>query len=264
MFTALYYKTRSALGFCVLSVCLHGAVLAWLTNNATDKAHISFQSASQPTTFEATFVRQAVCQTMADASEIPLEQSVAQPIIKSQQSDYESTLDLKKIEETNPPVQDPLLHAQIAPTEAKPDLLPSPPLKTETSESRETLAEAPHQPVAEPLPPESRPTVASVRPQTGRPGADTSQASADHAPTALKCPFPRYPRIALRKALEGIVLLEVTILEDGVPESVSVKKSSGHQFFDKEASRAVKSEWVFARISQATRTFDVTIRFELE
>lgn len=55
---------------------------------------------------------------------------------------------------------------------------------------------------------------------------------------------PLYPRIARENGWEGTVLVRVAVQPDGRPESVQVRKSSGHAILDDAAIEAVK-KWRF-------------------
>jgi len=57
-------------------------------------------------------------------------------------------------------------------------------------------------------------------------------------------PEPVYPRIARRRGQQGIVLLLVTVLENGLPGQVTLHKSSGHKLLDVSALKTVK-RWHF-------------------
>ncbi len=56
---------------------------------------------------------------------------------------------------------------------------------------------------------------------------------------------PVYPRIARESGWEGIVLVRVTVQPDGSPDSIKVRKSSGHPVLDNAAVDAVK-KWKFS------------------
>jgi protein TonB len=60
----------------------------------------------------------------------------------------------------------------------------------------------------------------------------------------LKNPPPKYPRIMLRRGIEGTVLVSAEVLDDGRCNHVKVKESSGHRLLDEAALSAVKS-WQF-------------------
>lgn len=69
-----------------------------------------------------------------------------------------------------------------------------------------------------------------------------SQASED--PSYRRMRPPRYPPAAMRRRLEGEVILLITVGIDGVPVDVQVQKSSRHRELDQEAIRAARS-WKF-------------------
>jgi len=82
----------------------------------------------------------------------------------------------------------------------------------------------------------------------------------------LRNPKPRYPSIAKRRGMQGIVLLYVEVSAQGRPTSVRVKKSSGFVLLDKAALKAVRA-WRFAPAKRAGRPVDagveIPIRFIL-
>jgi protein TonB len=58
-------------------------------------------------------------------------------------------------------------------------------------------------------------------------------------------PPPAYPREAMRRSLEGTVVLRVLVDVDGTPLSVEIKRSSGHSSLDEAAKRQVLKRWKF-------------------
>jgi periplasmic protein TonB len=56
---------------------------------------------------------------------------------------------------------------------------------------------------------------------------------------------PPYPAPALRRGLEGTVLLQVAIGADGVPTAAEVERSSGHRELDRAAREHVLAAWRF-------------------
>jgi protein TonB len=60
----------------------------------------------------------------------------------------------------------------------------------------------------------------------------------------LKNPPPKYPRIMLRRGIEGTVLVSAQVFDDGRCHHVKLKESSGHRLLDEAALSAVKS-WQF-------------------
>ncbi|MFC0678989.1 energy transducer TonB [Lysobacter korlensis] len=87
----------------------------------------------------------------------------------------------------------------------------------------------------------------------GVPPADAVQESggtgdlptAGAALRALTAPPPPYPRDALRKRLQGTVVLDVHVDIDGNPVEVAVATSSGHHALDRAAQRHVQRAWRF-------------------
>lgn len=55
---------------------------------------------------------------------------------------------------------------------------------------------------------------------------------------------PRYPPAALRRRLEGEVVLIITVDAQGNPTDIQVQKSSRYRELDQEAIRAARS-WKF-------------------
>lgn len=58
-------------------------------------------------------------------------------------------------------------------------------------------------------------------------------------------PDPEYPVMAIRFAMEGTVIIEYIINENGDIDQCKIVKSSGHEMLDKSALRTVKNEWKF-------------------
>ncbi|WP_300669916.1 energy transducer TonB [Desulfoluna sp.] len=85
----------------------------------------------------------------------------------------------------------------------------------------------------------------------------------DAQPTSVYAPEPRYPKAAIRRGYQGVVLLDILVNGEGTVEEVRVKKSSGHGALDKSAVKGVK-RWRFSA-SGVARSIWVTlpVRFEL-
>lgn len=83
----------------------------------------------------------------------------------------------------------------------------------------------------------------------------------------LNNPPPGYPRMLLRRRVEGTVLVRAEIQGDGRCSQVQVKESSGFQLFDKAALSAVR-DWRFVPARKGTQTVvawvDVPIAFTIE
>jgi protein TonB len=60
----------------------------------------------------------------------------------------------------------------------------------------------------------------------------------------LNNPQPEYPEIAINRAWEGKVILNIHVSAEGKPISANIFKSSGHKELDDSALKIVKS-WSF-------------------
>jgi protein TonB len=87
------------------------------------------------------------------------------------------------------------------------------------------------------------------------------------SPEYYRNPPPAYPRESREKKEEGVVRLLVKIREDGDPEEVVVKVSSGFGSLDKAAENAVK-RWRFKPATllgqKVSSRVEIPIRFKLE
>lgn len=84
----------------------------------------------------------------------------------------------------------------------------------------------------------------------------------------LSNPRPPYPRMALRRGWEGVVVLQIDLDKQGQPLRVEVADSSGHRVLDKAAQAAVR-RWRFAPATRdgkavAARNLRVPIQFRLK
>ena len=80
------------------------------------------------------------------------------------------------------------------------------------------------------------------------------------------CPKPVYPREARRRRQEGLVILAVSLSNQGLPQQVTVQESSGFTLLDKAALEAVR-RWQFAPAAIHNETIasqvEVPVRFKL-
>lgn len=73
---------------------------------------------------------------------------------------------------------------------------------------------------------------------------------------------PAYPRLALRRGIEGSLKIKIVISPEGFPQEIIVLTSSGHEILDKAAIEAVRV-WKFT--SQAKSYFVLkTIVFQIK
>jgi len=98
-------------------------------------------------------------------------------------------------------------------------------------------------------------------PSAGPPGASLAR------PLYRENPRPSYPSVARRRGYEGIVVLEVLVMETGRVGDIRIFHSSGHRRLDRAAEDAVR-KW---RFEPGTRngiplrmTVKVPIRFKLD
>ena len=83
----------------------------------------------------------------------------------------------------------------------------------------------------------------------------------------LSNPKPAYPKAAKRQKQEGLVLLSVSLSATGIPEEVSVKRSSNFALLDDAAVEAVR-KWKFVptmvRGVAVSSKVDVPLEFKIE
>jgi len=70
----------------------------------------------------------------------------------------------------------------------------------------------------------------------------------------------RYPYLARKRGMEGTVLVEFFITEDGKPTDIDVSKSSGHRLLDEEAERTIKRASPYPSLKEK---IEVPVRFML-
>ncbi|GEM_PF-6859229 len=63
--------------------------------------------------------------------------------------------------------------------------------------------------------------------------------------TSMHAPKPRYPRMAVKRGIEGSVVVKILINEQGLPYEVSVLKSSGFKVLD-DAAKKTAMQWKFS------------------
>jgi len=188
----------------------------------------------------------------------------------------------------------PVEKKQLTPSEEKKEVLLSvkPKLK-EYGESALPVATAP--PVHIPKPSRrktvSRENSAKVKPLTAAsPSAEfkkshqPSSSSAEHkehgdpqessaavvlhqdTPLYLVNPPPEYPRLARRRGLEGVVLLEVLVDNSGRVVDIRLSRTSGHALLDKAAMKGVQ-RWQFIPGTMNGRPqemwVEIPVRFKL-
>ena len=128
-------------------------------------------------------------------------------------------------------------------------------------------------PITEPRPIAESAIEPVVRQQTPTPTTERAQDlvtqqsyTAAQVVNALHNPKPRYPRSAVRKRQQGVVVLTVKVAADGSVANVAIAESSGHVLLDREARNTVM-HWQFepARYGEVTlqSEIQIPIRFDL-
>lgn len=123
---------------------------------------------------------------------------------------------------------------------------------------------APDMPVETPAP---SPPVESAPAQPENTASGLPDREPDYRATYLNNPKPAYPMVARRMGWQGRVVLNVEVLESGLPGQIKLHQSSGHDVLDNSAMQAVRS-WRFVAARQngqaVAKSFLVPIPFILK
>ena len=85
----------------------------------------------------------------------------------------------------------------------------------------------------------------------------------DFNSSVLNYSEPIYPRMALRRGLEGSLRVRIKINSQGIPEETTLLKSSGFDILDNSAMEAIK-RWVFVKRESVAYYFvEKTIIFQI-
>ena len=120
---------------------------------------------------------------------------------------------------------------------------------------------APAPVAARPAPAAAAPTPAPAVAATPAPPRPSAPAAAAVVPKLISAPQPRYPLMALRRKLEGEVLLELSIRPDGSVGNARVVSATPPGLFD-EAAVAAAGRWRFEQGPAPVTTRQV-LRFRL-
>lgn len=146
-----------------------------------------------------------------------------------------------------PPIRKSILRPAPRPARVVPKAMPREESVPEPIASPTFIApspvenQAPHAPAPAPQPPIQLATVPKAR-----------ASEPDYVARYLHNPPPLYPWQARRMGIEGRVVLQVEILQDGSAGRIEIQHSSGHELLDQAAIKAVGG-WRFdpARIAGA-------------
>ena len=94
------------------------------------------------------------------------------------------------------------------------------------------------------LPPPPEPNAPPAPPPAPLPPPEPVEATQAPVPLPGQTPPPNYPRRALRRGIEGVVMVRVDVGPDGVPTSVGISSSSRSRDLDRAAIEAVE-RWRF-------------------
>jgi len=102
-------------------------------------------------------------------------------------------------------------------------------------------------------------TEASLHEDLAEPPAQSVVAADMEPATFVHNPKPHYPELAIRRRMEGLVILQITISKSGTVSLLSIVKSSGFAILDKAAFDAV-SQWQFTAASQGGKPVEWKVR----
>jgi protein TonB len=146
-----------------------------------------------------------------------------------------------------PPAPAPRMIAAVRPT---PSPITAPPME-------EVVREAAPSPPAPPQPPAPARVAVSAAPVAAITPPSLSAAYLNNPP-------PRLPEVARRKRHEGIVHLRAEVGADGLPDNVSVQRSSGFEELDAAAVETVRSKWKFVPARQGDRPVAGVVTFPIQ
>lgn len=146
------------------------------------------------------------------------------------------------------PLEETIVPVFFRPKIAEPPPLPPPPTerlpRTTTAPRTQTPVDQPPILVEESVeiapPPDPNPDTATVI-ETVEPTGPIAGAALEY----VSATPPPYPREALRRRVEGTVMLEVLVDVDGRPLDVRVQTSSGNRSLDEAARTQVLKKWRF-------------------
>ena len=138
--------------------------------------------------------------------------------------------------------------------------------KVQPVPSKDALPERAKQPDQMPVEPSAQ-ELAEISPAAAPPAARSPQSAAVTKPlfdaAYLRNPAPDYPSQAKRRGMEGVVMLDVLVKQDGVAAEVSVAQSSGYSMLDESARNAVQ-RWKFVPAKQGAQTVDARVMVPIE
>lgn len=126
--------------------------------------------------------------------------------------------------------------------------MPSPPQTTtvqpKPQDKPKPVKPEPAPQVAEPDVPAEAPPVESAPPQPENATPSLPDQEPEYRAAYLNNPLPGYPMVARRMGWQGKVVLNVEVLESGLPGQIKLHQSSGRDVLDNAAMQAVRG-WRF-------------------
>ena len=174
----------------------------------------------------------------------------ATPTVPSALDFAERTLE---IEFSTPSLNPPKLQVEeVPPVELEHD--PEPAEKAGQSE-----ADVPVVPAEKPAPEFGRPLPAAAASARLAAPANTPQLEAENVAIEVYTPPPRYPSGALRRKIEGYVVIELTVLPDGTCTDAKIVEQSDYPEFGPAALDSVR-QWKFQPAMQDGKPVSCTHR----
>lgn len=217
--------------------------------------------------------------TMAAAMALMAHGALVWGLLAMQQASYTppissagfEVVDLSAFGVTMPPPQ-PVEEDVVEDTKEEPEPDPGPEV-AELEPAPLPIAKSVAKPKPKPAPKPAQTAKLKPTPQPKTPQHTTESIGSQNAFVApssvaayLRNPKPAYPAMALRRGMQGLVLLLVKVSDRGEPLTVTIKKSSGFMLLDKAALKAVRA-WRFAPATRGGRSVaagvEVPIRFSL-
>lgn len=167
--------------------------------------------------------------------------------------------------ELEPPVLVELVQMAPPPPPEPPPVPPQPVAKAVVKAAKAVPTPLPaFAPAVAPSPGPAQPSAAPAA--VPAPALEETLLPPVHDAAYLSNPKPAYPSLAQKRGWEGVVVVLVAVDEDGRPQDVAVKASSGYAVLDQCALAAVR-QWRFAPARRGSRAVaanvEIPIRFGL-
>ena len=78
--------------------------------------------------------------------------------------------------------------------------------------------------------------------------------------TCLNCVEPKYPKLAIKRGYEGVLKLEILILESGLVKEVFIRESTGFEILDKAGVDAAFKSKFYPLIKKTSLNIEYTLK----